>query len=307
VQLEADADDGSVIAICSLSRNNLPILGTRVTSASQTAAQTSFPADLTATEMRLVLRGPNMIGQVIEYDQVQVEQRANVSVWNAMTTLRYENDLAPIKPFVDIIVLGNTATTGNSWRVHVTPFGGAPLIWLQRTNPPFNQKAMFGWQPKDDGTGAGHRQSAAGTFSSEATDLPPQWPNPAPGRNPLPADFSNTFYCGQLRSFMPSVSIAQQQPPPLDSRARIRVEIAAGISTNYEFQLRGDALTAALDTYSGSGEDKEAAWQRTAIPMLLDTLVIEPERNQCYLVWRGAWDFDAFPEGNYRRLAVAAG
>jgi hypothetical protein len=231
-----------------------------------------------------------------------------VTVWNASTTLRYENDLAPTKPFVDIVVLGNTATAGlgTTWRVHVTPSGGAPLIWLQRTNPPLSQKAMFGWQPKDDSDAAGHRQHDAGTFSDDPNDLPPEWPDPAPGRNPLPADFSNSFYCGQLRLFMPSVTIARQQAPPLDSRAHIRVEVASGISTNYEFQLLGDAPTAALDTYSGSGDDKESAWQRTSIPMLLDTLVIEPERDQCYLVWRGAWDFDAFPSDNYRRLAVAA-
>ena len=88
---------------------------------------------------------------------------------------------------------------------------------------------------------------------------------------------------------------------------RLKLLPASGVSTNYEFQLLGDAPAATLDTYSGGGEDTESAWQPTAIPLLLDTLVIEPERDQCYLVWRGAWDFDAFAGDTYRRLAVATG
>jgi hypothetical protein len=314
VQLEAEAPDGSVVTICSLSQNNLLASWTRITTNDQTAAQTTFPADLATTEMRLVLRGATTIGQTIEYDQVQVEERPGVTVWNAMTTLRYENDLAPVKPFVDIIVLGNTASTG-VWRVRVKPYWGDgnpepawddTMIWLERTNPPIDQKAMFGWQPKDDGNTEGSRQRDAGNFSTDPNDLPPEWPDPAPNRNPLPADFSNTFYCGQLRLTTPTVTVSRQQAPPLDTRARIRVEIDNGVSTNYEVQLSDETLAAVLDTYSGSGPDEEAAWQRTPITLQLDTLTMEPERNRCYLVWRGAWNFDAFAVEHYRRLTVTA-
>jgi hypothetical protein len=314
VRLEAEADDGSVATICSLTRNNLPTTWTRVTSDGLTANQTTFPADLTATKMRLVLRGANTTGQTVEYDRVQVEERDQVTVWNSMTMLRYENDIAPVKPFVDIIVPGNATTTGLGviWRVRVKPYWGDGnpepawdngMIWLARSSLPAGQKAMFGWQPKDDGDSANHRQRDAGTFTDEAADLPPEWPDPAPNRDPLPNNFSNNFYAGQMRL----IPTSRQQAPPLDPRARIRVETSDGVSTDtYDFQLIGDTLTASLATYSGSGADDETAWQNTPVTMQLDTLVIEPDLDQCYLIWRGAWDFDSINEEDYRRLTVSA-
>jgi hypothetical protein len=38
--------------------------------------------------------------------------------------------------------------------------------------------------------------------------------------------------------------------------------------------------------------------------MNLDTLVVEPESNRCYAVWRGVWDFEEVPVEAYRRLIV---
>ena len=45
---------------------------------------------------------------------------------------------------------------------------------------------------------------------------------------------------------------------------------------------------------------------RKPVAVNLDTLVIEPDEDRCYVVWRGVWQYDEFPEDTYRRLVVEA-
>jgi len=47
-------------------------------------------------------------------------------------------------------------------------------------------------------------------------------------------------------------------------------------------------------------------WPSQPITMNIDTLLVEPDKNRCGVVWRGVWAFDSHAEGHYRRLLVTA-
>ncbi len=56
--------------------------------------------------------------------------------------------------------------------------------------------------------------------------------------------------------------------------------------------------------YSGTGPDLPPRWQPHSVTMQRDTVVIIPDEDQCYVVWRGVWPFAAHPDTAYRRLEV---
>ncbi len=64
-------------------------------------------------------------------------------------------------------------------------------------------------------------------------------------------------------------------------------------------------MTAQFRYHRGSGADDERYWRSQNVPMHLDTLVIEPEIDRCYAVWRGVWNFDEHVDDVYRRLIVS--
>lgn len=207
----------------------------------------------------------------------------------------YEHDLAPFKPQGDVIVLGFANVLGlNQMLVN-------NAVWFQITlpllPPQLQPTSLFGWEPRV----ASPREKQAGEFSKKKEDYPPQWPVIDPARDPLPAGFQNVFYNGYSRSTAQPAAIPF---PYLPRDADIHIERSAGSS--YRFRLGSEAITAAYFSYTGSGPDIEQTWQRTAVAMNLDTLVIEPEHNRCYAVWRGVWPLDEHPESDYRRLVVEA-
>jgi hypothetical protein len=268
-----------------------------VVNASVTTAMTRFsasgvwPATVQAKEMRVVLRMATTTAVTVYYDRVQVEERNHPTKWDDKTTLRYEHDLMPFKPQGDVIVLGFGDIAGVS-RVKVD---NTTRFEVSLSLSDGQAKALFGWEPRGDGS----RKVQAGTFSGNANDYPPQWPVTDPARDPLPRDFNNLFYNGYLRQ-------AAQPPaiPYLPRGAEIRIERGSG--NPYRFRLGNETVSATVFSHGGIGPDDETAWGRTAVTMNLDTLVIEPERNRCYAVWRGVWPFDEYPEGGYRRLVVEA-
>jgi hypothetical protein len=146
---------------------------------------------------------------------------------------------------------------------------------------------MFGWEPR----ATGPRATEQGVFSNNPADYPPA--------DPLTAAFLNTFYNGYSRA------AAQVNPVPyFPSGADILIERDAG--TDYHFTLGRETIAAVLYRYSGSGPDEEEFWAADRIAVFLDTLVVEPDANRCYAVWRGRWPFDSYSEGTYRRLVVTA-
>ncbi|MCP4428753.1 MAG: DUF2169 domain-containing protein [Chloroflexi bacterium] len=275
-RLEADGENG-LVTICSIdvSLTNL--------SMSRRETTGTWPFDLTATEMRVVLRMADDSNRTVFYDNVQVEKRGYGTVWNPDTTMYFEHDLAAYKPEGDVVVLGYAGVSGIN-RVKI-----AGSTWMERnvttTAPP--EKALFGWEPRV----GSERETEAGTY-----DPPPD--------DPLPADFENRFYNGYRRTNLVQ-GITANAPFPFLPAAAL-VEINRNGSVDYRFNLRGDTAVATFYIYGGAGSDDESNWQDYAVPMNLDTLVIEPEKHRCYLVWRGVWSFDEHEMNAYRRLTVEA-
>lgn len=275
--------DGHIL--CSIAAN----LNTTLTRFSATG---TWPAGLEATAIKVVLPiafNPDhpTNTRVVYYDQVQLEERANLSEWNDSAWLKIEHDLASYKQEGDIIILDYPATQG---KVYVNG-----NTWLNGNALSGQQKALFGWEPRV-GTA---RETEAGTFSDNPDHYPPEWPVMNPLKDPLPSDFDNQFYNGYRRN----ARVAHSEPYllPLDV-----IEIERNGIIGYAFRLGDETASAQVRYYRGYGPDDERYWRTQNVPMHADTLVVEPEKNRCYVVWRGAWDFDAHPEDAYRQLEVSA-
>jgi Uncharacterized protein conserved in bacteria (DUF2169) len=278
VQLEAEGSSPLCVINADLTANP-----------SRFTATGRWPAEVTATTLKIVLRMATDAQLSVDYDQIQVEERNSPTEWNPSTILYYEHDLAAFKPEGDLVVLDFT-TVANAVTRRVKVNG---TTWLERslTANSLRPKALFGWEPR----GVDPRKTQAGTFPDQA--------NQYPLTDPLPADFKNQFYNGYRRTTNPGQNITAYSPFPYLSPAA-QIEIQQDNTVIYQLQLPGDSLAATYYAYQGSGADEQTNWHNQAVTLNLDTLVIEPELNRCYLVWRGVWPFDEQPEANYRRLVV---
>jgi len=295
VRLEADGS-----AICNINLALTPVYNIN----SRFTATGTWPAGVTATEMQVVLRMATMATNAVRtvfYDDVEVSER-NYKTKVDVAALRYESDLAPFKPEGDVVVLDFADQAGLN-QVYVNG-----SVWMGRTvsiNGDGRDKALFGWASRSE-DGVNSRKSDAGTFSADPNAYPPEWPVVDPVRDPLPPGppasgrFNNRFYNGYRRD-------SQQLPdlPYLLPAAQVLIQ-RQGPSNDYGFTLGGETVTAQARYYRGYGPDDERYWRSENVPMHADTLVVEPEKNRCYVVWRGVWDFDAYPEDVYRQLVVSA-
>jgi hypothetical protein len=263
-----------------------PIAPSLNTNRRRLSASGTWPAGLAATGFRVMLGTATDPARGVLYDRVQVEERGAATDWDPSQVPRYEHDLAAFKPEADVVVVGHAqAPPPPPPQVVRVLVDGTE--WFRRTLPGGRPKAALGWEP----TNQGPRRQEAGTVSSDPADYPPA--------DPLPADFSNHWFNGHLRS------ARQLSPVPyLPAAASVGVERSVG--QPYRFTLRGDAPTAEYRVVTGGGADRPEAWGRQALDLAADTLVVEPELDRCYLVWRGVWPFDQHPEDSYRRLTVTA-
>ena len=239
------------------------------------SATATWPANVQATALQIVLRAAVDAGRTVFYDDVQVEERAYLTE-PPVTALRYEHDLAPYKPAGDLVVLDFVAAAAASVRVN----GQARLS----RNVGANERDLFGWNPREEAT-----RKSEGTFPNSLGSYPLA--------QPLPGGFGNLYFNGYLRS-------ATAAPPPfLQPGSALRIDRGA---TRYGFTLDSAQPAAHYEYYTGAGPDDDCAWRTRDVPMHLDTLVVEPDLDRCYVMWRGAWDFDERPEGpdSYRRLMV---
>jgi hypothetical protein len=264
-----------------------------------------FSEELTTQDLALVLpvaKHPTT-GEAVTtyYNMVQLEERDNVSEWDPDYVLRCESDLVPYKPQSDIIVSGFARDSG-TYRVVVQGDGYTQTVLERGCRA--DEKALFGWEPRAtvDTVNSevrllyrGHSQEI--TFSR---DGPPEWPATTPEKDPLPDGFDNAFFNGYLR--------VGDAPAYLSSDARISVmrkDSADNYSVIYAFSLAGERFDAAYYVLAGpDARDSEAFWKRHALEMNLDTLVIEPDNDTCYAVWRGVWDFDQHADGDYRKIEI---
>ncbi len=264
-----------------------------------------FPAGLETKELTIVLpiaTDPTSGAAVTTYyNMVQLEERDYVSEWDSDYVLRSESDLVPYKPQSDIIVSGFARDSG-TYRVVVQEDGYTQTVLERECRA--DEKALFGWEPRAtvDTVNSevrllyrGHSQEI--TFSR---DGPPEWPAATPEKDPLPDGFDNAFFNGYLR--------VGDAPAYLSSDARIsimRKDSTGNYSVIYAFSLAGERFDAAYYVLAGpDARDSEAFWQRYALEMNLDTLVVEPDNDTCYAVWRGVWDFDRHADGDYRKIEI---
>jgi hypothetical protein len=180
----------------------------------------------------------------------------------------FEHDMAAYKPEGDIIVVVGSSS--------------APLrLWVNgvlRLSSPGGVEG-FGWQPRS----ADPRKQDAGS-------------SPAPAGSPLPGDFNNRYFNGYRRAARVG------SMPHLAPGDRVALERDDG--SFYRFRLGGESLTAQYAYFRGTGADKDTRWLWQPLTMRIDTLVIEPDSNRCYLVWRGSWRFEDQPVDRYRQLKV---
>jgi hypothetical protein len=274
IRLEADGT-----TICTLNRS-------LTSNYARFTATGVWPGDVAATEMQVVLRMATDADRTVFYDDVEVLERDHTTKVN-VAALRYESDLTPFKPEGDVIVLDFADQAGIN-RVRVNDDD-----WLERTvstNGEGLDKALFGWEPR-----AVDPRKGEAAFPEDDADYP------LPEQ--LPSGFNNRFYNGYHRQafaagdmtalpyFSPGDEVLIQRQGPLN---------------DYGFTLGDETVTAQFQYYRGSGSDEEPFWRSQNVTMHLDTLVIEPEIDRCYTVWRGAWNFDQQIEDVYRRLIVSA-
>lgn len=241
----------------------------------------TWPAAVGAKQMHVVLRASSVAERVVYYDEVQVEERGYATRWDTNALARYEHDLAAFKPEGDLVVVGLTDATGTA-RAKV---GG--VTWLERqVTPGEREKALFGWQQRESPP----RKDEMGAFPSS--------PQAYPLADPLPARFVNRFYNGYRRDALRLPALPYFRPGD-------EVALERGAAAVYRVRLRNERVSAAFYLYGGAGPDEERAWGWEGVPMNLDTLVFEPEADRCYAVWRGAWGFDRYAEGVYRRVVVS--
>ena len=230
-----------------------------------------------------------------------------------------ESDIAPYKPEADLIVLG-FYQNDNGGEIRVRNEATAvEQLWLQRaqnsdmSDDPDTQQNLFGWEqraliPRSLGAGcqqgSTRRVNDAGTFSSDPHDYPSLWPVPVgqPMRDPLHAvGFSNRFFNAYRRCWK---RIAGSFPYFSGSH-RITVKRTwTGDSETVQFMLPDEPLGARFYYYCGHGPDRDSRWCEQELSLVKDTVVVEPDSQRIYVLWRGVWDFDAWPMDRYRRLTV---
>jgi hypothetical protein len=271
LSFKAKADAATSIAGVQLEAGGQTICqadGAVTTSWQDFDAQGVWPNNAGATRLTLVLRAASDAGRRVHYDDI------------TLTHICYEHDMAADKPAGDLIVLPSQDRLPQEVRVN-----GAP--WQRRPAADPSRLRVFGWEPRETGP-----REANGAFPSSDSAYPlPQ---------PLPDAFANLYYNGYRRA--PRAEVSAQPPGFIPAGADVRI-VRSG-SVDYAFHLPNEAVTAAYFYYSGGGLDEETRWQSRAVAMNLDTVVVEPDDDRCYAVWRGVWEFDERPEDSYRRLVV---
>jgi hypothetical protein len=224
---------------------------------------------LGATSLTVVLKGAVDAGRQVHYDDI------------TLTHIGYEHDMCADKPAGDVIVLPGADRLPQEVQVN-----DAALLRRPASDPPALLR-VFGWELRAEGL---RKMDGAFPEPDSAYPLP----------RPLPDAFLNLYYNGYRRT--PREAVSPLPPGYLPASARVRITRSSG--GHYGFQLNGEALAASYFYYSGTGDDVEARWQSRAVAMNLDTLVVEPDDDRGYAVWRGVWEYDERPEDSYRRLVV---
>lgn len=179
----------------------------------------------------------------------------------AVLTTEYESDLVPFKPETDIIVIADGPDLPLSILVN-----GAERFNQDNFNP--DQLTGLGWEDKIETL----REGQAGDYTAALTQA-------------LPNDFENLWFNGYRRDALFAGPV-----PYLAPGDTIAVTRSAG--GDYGFTLPDPAPELTHRWFTGTGKDDPCLWRSRALALNLDTLVIEPDRDRAYVVWRACWAID---------------
>lgn len=193
----------------------------------------------------------------------------------SLTALDFESDMVPEKPEADLIVIADAPPLPLTVAVN-------GVIRLSQAALPVKELTGLAWEDRQTNP----RKAEGGDFAAMTQDLPDA--------------FANSWYNGYRRNRRQGVAI-----PYLTPGDTVLLTREAG--PHYGFTLPPDTPVAVQSWFTGDGPDDPALWRSRTIPMTLDTLVIEPDRNRAYTVWRTAWapEFDPdVPRDMLRRITV---
>ena len=172
-----------------------------------------------------------------------------------VTTVDYESDLVPFKPQADLIVICDAPPLP----IDISVAGTVRMS--QQALP--RELTGLAWEDRMDTP----REGEGGDFTTMT--------------QPLPDAFQNSYYNGHRRNRRQGGSVPYPQP----GQAITLTREGGGV---YAFTLPTPGPSLRHEWLAG-GQDDPALWHRRDVAMVLDTLVIEPDRNHAYAVWRAAW------------------
>jgi hypothetical protein len=231
-----------------------------------------WPALGTADSFNVVLVGTGDPGKPVYFDNVQVHED--------VAQIRYENDLAVFKPHGDVVVLGASEGPGGSttgtWHIVMAANGvSVDKEYNASALLEIPTRTVFGWAP----TGQQPRLGQAGDEDElKAFD---------PNERPLPESFQNEFFNGYDRALTGSVPLSYlPDGASLEFRTERRPTPPGAVDHLFTVILP-ESRPHVTSTVLDDGDQQDVL-----VPMVLDTVVIEPDLDRFTVIWRGTWEFD---------------
>jgi hypothetical protein len=191
----------------------------------------------------------------------------SVTYSNAVvTTVEYEGDLVAYKSEADLIVIADAPPEPVRLSVDGT-------TRMSQEALPVPLLTGLGWEARTGTT----REGQGGDFSALT--------------QALPDDFQNLWYNGYRRDRRQGATVPFPGPGAV-------VEIERDGGDLYAFSLPAEVPQVRHEWFTGRGEDNPCLWRGRTLGMALDTLVVEPDRDRAYAVWRAVWPADFDPDGS---------
>jgi hypothetical protein len=231
-----------------------------------------WPALGTASSFTVILVGTGDPGRPVYFDKVQIHED--------VAQVRYENDLAVFKPHADVVVLGASEAPGGSttgtWHVVMEVNGGSvEKAFVASGLVEIPTRTIFGWAS----TAQDPRLEQAGEEEElKAFD---------PSESPLPESFQNVFFNGFDRTLTGSIPLSYlPDGASLEFRTERRPTPPGAVDHLFTVALPEMRPHATLTVLDGGDQ------QDVLVPLVLDTVVIEPDLHRFTVIWRGTWGFD---------------
>lgn len=263
----------------------------------------------------LVKRSYRIQGSTLEPDAdgegVRVEEEVQEETIGEddekISVVTRESDLAPYKPEADLVVLG---FRGGDVEGRASVDG---TVWLSRPagsddgDDSDTTRNLFGWAQRNREPGDSEsrfEEAGADSYSDEADDYPQEWPVPATPPVPPLTGFENVFFNAYRRDFKVLDGDLPYFQPGQD------VSIERDGADTVTVTLGPERLGGRVHYWCDRGPDRPTYWCEMELDDLVsDTLVVEPDEDRAYRVWRGVWPLERAGEPSaeqYRRLVVEA-